>query len=121
VHRDLKDENVVVDEEYNIRLIDLGSVACIPTCPEEYFTKFRGTMDFAAPELIMGKPYRGPESVSHSSVLVSEYKRVMLLQEVWALGVILYAMNFKVNPFKTAGDIVERNLFFPNDADPGEY
>jgi serine/threonine protein kinase len=83
VHRDLKDEvsklqtslsllvlrrfglqNVVVDADYNIKLVDFGSAARIPTRVDEYFTysKFNGTMHFASPEICKRMAYRGPEA-----------------------------------------------------------
>ncbi|KAI9224817.1 kinase-like domain-containing protein [Blastocladiella britannica] len=88
VHRDLKDENIVIDEAYNIKLIDFGSAAFIPSEGKPLFDKFLGTMDFAAPEIIEGYKYRGPEV------------------EVWALGVLLYILVFRQIPFKSQQDTV---------------
>ncbi|KAJ3008916.1 UNVERIFIED_CONTAM: hypothetical protein HDU68_002899 [Siphonaria sp. JEL0065] len=62
VHRDLKDENIVIDSDYNIKLIDFGSAAHIPKTEREYFTKFNGTTHFASPEIANQLSYRGPES-----------------------------------------------------------
>ncbi|KAJ1548374.1 hypothetical protein HK405_003475, partial [Cladochytrium tenue] len=62
VHRDLKDENIVIDEHYRIKIIDFGSAAFIPERDEDLFTKFCGTTNFASPEAAYNKPYRGPEA-----------------------------------------------------------
>ncbi|KAI8814545.1 kinase-like domain-containing protein [Cladochytrium replicatum] len=89
VHRDLKDENIVVDEDYNIKIIDFGSASRIPNSKEEFFTKFNGTAHFASPQIVQGYAYRGPEA------------------EVWTLGVLLFTVCFGENPFQTREDIIK--------------
>ncbi|KAK5243649.1 serine/threonine protein kinase, partial [Exophiala xenobiotica] len=74
VHRDIKDENVVLDGEGRIKLIDFGSAAYIKNGP---FDVFVGTIDYAAPEVLQGKSYGGKE------------------QDVWALGILLYTTAYK--------------------------
>ncbi|KAK5206740.1 serine/threonine protein kinase [Exophiala xenobiotica] len=76
VHRDIKDENVVLDGEGRIKLIDFGSAAYIKNGP---FDVFVGTIDYAAPEVLQGKSYGGKE------------------QDVWALGILLYTIAYKEN------------------------
>lgn len=94
VHGDLKDENIVVDENYCIKMIDFGSAAFIPEDEEDYFrryfplTSYNGTPHFAAPEVVKRKPYKGPKS------------------EVWTLGVLLYTIVFAENPFHSPRDIL---------------
>lgn len=92
VHRDIKDENVVLDGEGNIKLIDFGSAAYIKNGP---FDVFVGTIDYAAPEVLAGKPYRGKE------------------QDVWALGILLYTIVYKENPFYSIDEIIDRDLRVP--------
>jgi len=92
VHRDIKDENVVLDGEGNIKLIDFGSAAYIKNGP---FDVFVGTIDYAAPEVLAGKPYRGKE------------------QDVWALGILLYTIVYKENPFYSIDEIMDRDLRIP--------
>ncbi|KAH6682022.1 hypothetical protein B0J14DRAFT_680291 [Halenospora varia] len=92
VHRDIKDENVVLDGEGNIKLIDFGSAAYIKNGP---FDVFVGTIDYAAPEVLGGKPYRGKE------------------QDVWALGILLYTIIYKENPFYSIDEIMDRDLRIP--------
>lgn len=92
VHRDIKDENVVLDGEGNIKLIDFGSAAYIKSGP---FDVFVGTIDYAAPEVLAGRPYRGKE------------------QDVWALGILLYTIIYKENPFYSIDEIMDHDLRVP--------
>ncbi|KAL7627007.1 serine/threonine protein kinase [Parahypoxylon ruwenzoriense] len=92
VHRDIKDENVIMDGEGNIKLIDFGSAAYIKSGP---FDVFVGTIDYAAPEVLAGKPYGGKE------------------QDVWALGILLYTIIYKENPFYSIDEIMDRDLRVP--------
>ncbi|KAI1429240.1 hypothetical protein F5Y12DRAFT_727316 [Xylaria sp. FL1777] len=92
VHRDIKDENVVLDGEGHIKLIDFGSAAYIKSGP---FDVFVGTIDYAAPEVLAGKPYGGKE------------------QDVWALGILLYTIIYKENPFYSIDEIMDRDLRVP--------
>ncbi|TPX62473.1 hypothetical protein CcCBS67573_g08829, partial [Chytriomyces confervae] len=95
VHRDIKDENIVVDSSFNIKLIDFGSAARIPTTPNEQFTEFRGTTLYASPEIVRKEKYRGPEA------------------EMWALGVLLFTMIFGESPFQSEAEIAECCLRMP--------
>ncbi|KAM4054714.1 kinase [Hirsutella rhossiliensis] len=92
VHRDIKDENVILDGEGNIKIIDFGSAAYIKSGP---FDVFVGTIDYAAPEVLAGKPYGGKE------------------QDVWALGILLYTIIYKENPFYSIDEIMDRDLRVP--------
>jgi protein-serine/threonine kinase len=108
VHRDIKDENVVLDGEGNIKLIDFGSAAYIKNGPFDVFVGTIGnsfnsrahscaniTLDYAAPEVLAGKAYRGKE------------------QDVWALGILLYTIVYKENPFYSIDEIMDRDLRIP--------
>lgn len=92
VHRDIKDENIVLDGEGKIKLIDFGSAAYIKNGP---FDVFVGTIDYAAPEVLQGRPYRGKE------------------QDVWALGILLYTIVYKENPFYNIEEILDHPLRIP--------
>jgi protein-serine/threonine kinase len=108
VHRDIKDENVILDGEGNIKLIDFGSAAYIKNGPFDVFVGTIGKLpfpmfmfpsndaiDYAAPEVLAGKPYRGKE------------------QDVWALGILLYTIIYKENPFYSIDEIMDRDLRVP--------
>lgn len=97
VHRDIKDENVVLDGEGRIKLIDFGSAAYIKNgpfdvfvgtigeCPEfPNFDNANRCIDYAAPEVLQGKRYGGKE------------------QDVWALGILLYTIAYKESEYCSA-------------------
>ncbi|KAG9302331.1 hypothetical protein G9A89_008823 [Geosiphon pyriformis] len=93
VHRDIKDENVILDEHGNVQLIDFGSSAYIKE-GRKYDT-FCGTLDYAAPEVLTGKKYDGPP------------------QDIWALGILLYTLMYQENPFYNIDEILEHDLRIP--------
>jgi PAS domain-containing serine/threonine kinase len=45
IHRDIKDENIVVDHEMNVQLIDFGS-ASLEDKSKPYFDKFQVFLEF---------------------------------------------------------------------------
>ncbi|KAL8676920.1 MAG: hypothetical protein Q9186_006597 [Xanthomendoza sp. 1 TL-2023] len=92
VHRDIKDENIILDGENKVKLIDFGSAAYIKNGP---FDVFVGTIDYAAPEVLQGRSYRGKE------------------QDVWALGILLYTLVYKENPFYSIDEIMDHELRIP--------
>ncbi|XP_019328924.1 PREDICTED: PAS domain-containing serine/threonine-protein kinase [Aptenodytes forsteri] len=79
LHRDIKDENIVIAEDFAIKLVDFGSAAYLE--PGKLFYTFCGTIEYCSPEVLSGKPYHGPEL------------------EMWSLGVTLYTLVFGENPF----------------------
>eukprot|EP00117_Sycon_ciliatum_P050612 scpid17025/ scgid35707/ PAS domain-containing serine/threonine-protein kinase len=99
VHRDVKDENVIIDDDFNIKLIDFGSAAYME--PSRLFATFCGTLEFCSPEVLLGNRYPGPEL------------------EMWSLGVTLYTLVFGENPFVEAEDILTGQLQPPFRVSPG--
>ena len=53
------------------------------------------SIDYAAPEVLAGKSYRGKE------------------QDVWALGILLYTIVYKENPFYSIDEIMDHDLRVP--------
>lgn len=96
VHRDIKDENVIVDSKGFVKLIDFGSAAYVKSGP---FDVFVGTIDYAAPEVLGGNPYEGKS------------------QDIWAIGILLYTLIYKENPFYNIDEILEGELRFNDSAD----
>lgn len=92
VHRDIKDENIILDGQGVVKLIDFGSASYLKNGP---FDVFVGTIDYAAPEVLAGDSYDGPE------------------QDVWALGILLYTILYKENPFYSIDEIMDHDLRVP--------
>ncbi len=93
LHRDVKDENVVIDERFRVKLIDFGSACDLPKDEESSFANFFGTLDYCSPEVLQGNRYRGPEL------------------EAWTLGVLMYTMLFAEMPFDGVEDTVKCRYF----------
>lgn len=79
VHRDLKPENLLLDSKCNVQIADFGLSNIMR---DGHFLKTScGSPNYAAPEVISGKLYAGPEV------------------DVWSCGVILYALLCGTLPF----------------------
>ena len=81
VHRDLKLENVLVDDQLNLKLADFG-FACYKSI--DALKSYRGTMTYMAPEIKEGKTYKGSQV------------------DLFSLGVILFIIVQGIFPFKEA-------------------
>ncbi|PWN51506.1 kinase-like protein [Violaceomyces palustris] len=98
-HRDIKDENCVVDADFNVKLIDFGSAVITDVRkPPPYFNRFFGTMTFASSEILQGKPYRAPQA------------------EVWSLGVLLSILISGECPFTDPTAAIKGRISKPKGA-----
>ncbi|KII93510.1 hypothetical protein PLICRDRAFT_35733 [Plicaturopsis crispa FD-325 SS-3] len=86
VHRDVKDENVVLGAAGKAILIDFGSSGLVK---KNGWDTFSGTLDYAGPEILRGERYHGKE------------------QDVWAFGVVAYVLLVGECPFTTASEAQE--------------
>ena len=102
-HRDVKDENLVIDKDlrvsfpfyqgtamsniylrYQVKLIDFGSVVVAdPSKPRPFYEHFFGTTAYAASEILRKQPYQAAPA------------------EVWTLGVLLSYLVTGSSPFPT--------------------
>ncbi|KIY64182.1 Pkinase-domain-containing protein [Cylindrobasidium torrendii FP15055 ss-10] len=80
VHRDLKPENVLLDDDNNVKIGDFGLSNIISD--GDFLSTSCGSPNYAAPEVIKGGIYAGPEI------------------DVWSSGVILYVMLCGRLPFE---------------------
>ncbi|KAM6924689.1 LOW QUALITY PROTEIN: NUAK family SNF1-like kinase 1 [Xenentodon cancila] len=82
VHRDLKLENILLDQDLNVKLADFGLSNNFQR--GTLLQTYCGSPLYAAPEIVKGLPYQGPEV------------------DCWALGVLLYALVYSSMPFDEA-------------------
>ncbi|GAA5877853.1 hypothetical protein JCM16303_000260 [Sporobolomyces ruberrimus] len=84
-HRDIKDENIVISNDFRVKLIDFGSAVIFdPRQPAPLYHRFHGTTSFASAEILRGEAYQAPPS------------------EVWSLGVLLSILVTGECPFSDA-------------------
>lgn len=81
VHRDLKLENILVDDQLNLKVADFGFATFKNI---EKLKSYRGTMTYMAPEIKEGKQYDGRQI------------------DIFSTGVILFIVVQGIFPFKEA-------------------
>lgn len=79
VHRDIKLENIMVTRKRKVKLIDFG--LCHLQANDRTLDTFVGSLDYAAPEVLLRKPYRGDRA------------------DVFSLGVVFHILTYGLLPF----------------------
>lgn len=77
-HRDLKLENLLIDDQFNVKICDFGFAKPDTVNPSSTFC---GSKAYAAPEILAGQEYSPTKA------------------DVWAIGVILYIFVTGTMPF----------------------
>lgn len=83
VHRDIKLENILIDENNNVKIGDFGFARQLIDSEELLFSHV-GTLEYFSPEIV--------NNTGHS-----------LNTDIWSLGVLFYELLFKVTPFESEG------------------
>ncbi|KAL5631523.1 hypothetical protein ACGC1H_007142 [Rhizoctonia solani] len=98
-HRDIKDENLVIDREFKVKFIDFGSAVIRDVRkPPPTYTNFFGTVTFASPEILKNLPYTAPPA------------------EVWTLGILLSFLVTGQSPFPTTEHAMHAVMCEPQEA-----
>jgi len=87
VHRDIKAENILLDDVLNIRLIDFGMSKIF----DKGLTTKCGSPNYVAPEILKGEEYQEPV-------------------DIWSFGVLLFAIKTLELPFVEKTDNKLREL-----------
>ena len=107
VHRDLKTENILLDENQNIKIIDFGFSNLYSM--GHYLNTYCGSPNYASPELLLRKKYIGPEV------------------DIWSAGVVLYTIMVGKTPFQASDmltlyrRIINCDYSIPDSFSPGIF
>ena len=83
-HRDIKLENIIMDDLHCVKIIDFGFSTLSPV--SEKAKVFCGTPSYMSPEIVLRKEYAGQAA------------------DMWALGVLLFALLSGTFPFRGLSD-----------------
>jgi BR serine/threonine kinase len=95
-HGDIKLENIICSDDMKVKLIDFGF-----SSEESIQIKYRGSIDYCAPEILSMIPFKGEKA------------------DMWSVGVCLFAMIVGSLPFheeeadNTIGRVKRRDLKIP--------
>ncbi|KAJ7176700.1 Pkinase-domain-containing protein [Mycena filopes] len=101
VHRDLKLENVLLDERCRVKLGDFGFTREFER--GALMETFCGTTGYASPEMLQGRKYLGPEV------------------DIWSLGIILYCLLTGTLPFDDDDENIMRQKIIVGEFEDPEW
>lgn len=103
IHRDIKLDNILIDECYHYKICDFGVGRYMK--PHELINEQCGTPAYLAPEIVLEKGYKGFGA------------------DIWSLGVLLFCLLTGIMPFKGATleklneQIVKGEFQFPKEVE----
>lgn len=98
LHRDLKPDNVFIDEDDNVKIGDFGCAKVLDSVTEKASTEI-GTLLYESPEVVGGQSYTFPS-------------------DMWSLGVLLYELCTLERPFSNSNDYVLMRIIMGGDYKP---
>ncbi|KIJ23536.1 hypothetical protein M422DRAFT_217509, partial [Sphaerobolus stellatus SS14] len=101
VHRDLKLENVLLDERCRVKLSDFGFTREYER--GSFLETWCGTTGYAAPEMLLCNKYLGQEV------------------DIWSLGVILYTLLTGALPFDDDDEMVQKEKIIKAEYEDPEW
>ena len=105
VHRDLKTDNIMIENKTNnitVKIMDFGLSKIVS--PREKMTEGYGTLYYIAPEVLLKKPYN---------------KEI----DIWSMGIILYFLLCGYLPFRGKNEniIAEKIVYEPVEFENNEW
>jgi serine/threonine protein kinase len=101
IHRDIKIDNILLEGEnelphtpIRVKLIDFGFSTIVTPNEHKKIRVFCGTPSYMAPEIVLKSDFTSPDLIGLSGFAA----------DVWAAGVVLYALLCGTFPFKGLND-----------------
>lgn len=92
MHGDVKPENIMLTDNDDPIIIDLGLVKNYEIMTKNKMTDLSGTITYLPPEVL-------------------EHRIYTEKMDIWALGIIMYIMMFNIEPFNTRKNLSKNELF----------
>ena len=117
MHRDMKPQNIMLDSDYNVKIIDFGDARYVNEEPEAQEELAEGEMPQGIPQ---GRRDTFVGTVNYQSPEVVNGEDQGFAVDIWALGNVLFKMYTGYVPFKGTNphtvykDIKSRNIGWPD-------